>query len=182
MTETPDSSGFAALLDLEARCRANAVGLPHEKETPDVWAGVLFLVGNDSLLASLDDIGEVLDLPGDVTHVPATKTWVRGLANNRGTLLPVFDLQAYLFGMATPRSPKNRVLVVRQDEFPFGLLVTDVVGIRHFDAAARRDTITGLPEALQPFVVGGFGVEPEAYPVFSLRTLGEDAQFGLVAA
>lgn len=180
---TPTSAQiFDAIVDLERRCVENAAGLPKEREKPEVWVGVLFMIGNVSLLTPLSEITEVLNLPPDITRVPSTRLWVRGVANNRGTLLPIFDLQAYLYGSLLTRTPKNRVLVVREGEFAFGLLVADVIGIRHFAAAARRANLPKVRPSLNPYLNGSFTIDNGLYPVFSLGRLGQDAKFSLVAA
>ena len=172
-----------ALRAYEERCREHATGLPQRESLPDIWAGVLFRVGELSLLAPLEEIGEMLEVPAEVTPVPATRAWVFGIANNRGTLLPIFDLRAFLFGSATRSGSRNRVLVVRRDEFPVGLLVSDVTGIRHFQEQSQAVPIRKeLRDVLQPFVLGGFELESEPCPVFSLRRLTQDARFGVVAA
>jgi twitching motility protein PilI len=173
---------FVALRELERRCQAHAVGLPQREKPPEVWAGILFRVGQIPLLANLEEIAEVLEFPRDITPVPATRTWVRGVANHRGTLLPIFDLRGLLFEAPTVRNPKNRVLVVRDAEVPFGLLVSDVTGIRRFDAAAVRQDLPDLHGAIRPLVTGSFSVGTEQYPVFSLRRMAQDARLNLAAA
>jgi twitching motility protein PilI len=171
-----------ALRDLEARCRQNAAGLPQQEVAPDIWAGVLFRIGEHSLLVPLEEIGEVLEVPRDVTPVPATKDWVFGIANNRGTLLPIFDLRGFLFGSPTSRSARNRVLLIRRDEVPAGLLVAEVTGIRHFEARSQAAQVPVPTEALKPFVVGGFELGESPCPVLSLRRLTLDGGFNLAAA
>jgi len=167
---------------LEARFRQNAVGLPQREAISEGWAGVLFRIGDCSVLAPLQEVGEVLEVPRDVTPVPATKAWVFGIANNRGTLLPIFDLRAFLFGIATRRSARNRILVVRREEFPVGLLVSDVTGIRHLDARSQRAQVLEPPTGLKPFVVGGFELRGDSCPVLSLSRLTLDTKFNLAAA
>jgi twitching motility protein PilI len=181
---TLPSSGqlLDALRDLEERCRENAAGLPQREATPDIWAGVLFRMGERSLLAPLEEIGEVLEVPGEITPIPGTRSWVFGIANNRGTLLPIFDLRAFLLGSPTSRGSRNRVLVVRREKFPVGLLVGDVTGIRHFEEKSRAEKTPELPEALTPFIVGGFELGTNTYPVLSVRRLTRDAKFNQVAA
>jgi twitching motility protein PilI len=171
-----------ALRTLERRSAAAAAALPQPEQVVDRWAGVLFRVGETALLAPLDEVAEVLDVPREITSVPATKPWLCGLANNRGALLPIFDLQAFLFGVATARNARNRVLVARQDEFPFGLLVRDLVGIRHFEAATLGRADAGLRDLLGPLVSGCFRSEGESSPVFSVRRLAQDTRFNLAAA
>lgn len=172
---------LAALQRLQQRCFENGAGLPQREAPPEIWAGVLFHVGDQALLAPLDEVSEVLDLPRDVTTVPSTRVWVRGIANNRGTLLPIYDLEAFLSGTPVKRSAKNRVLVVRQEEFPFGVLVADVVGIRHFEISARTTGLPDLEPALAPLVTEGFRRGGEVYPVFSPHRLGRDERFGIAA-
>jgi twitching motility protein PilI len=172
---------LASLRSLETRCVEAAARLPQPQESSDQWAGVLFHVAEMPLLAPIEEIAELLDVPREITPVPATKAWLCGIANNRGTLLPIFDLQAFLFGLTTPRNPKNRVMVARQDEFPFGLLVRDLSGIRHFQPSAQGELAPGLRDSLASLVTGCFAAEGESYPVFSLRRLAQDTRFNLAA-
>ncbi len=58
----------------------------------------MFYVGDDRLIAPLNDIKEILNFPSAITKVPGTKPWMLGIANIRGTLLPVIDLQLFLIG------------------------------------------------------------------------------------
>lgn len=172
---------LAALRSIEDRCREHAVGLPKAEAAAGIWAGVLFRVAERAFVASLAEIGEVLDLPREITRVPATKPWVAGIANNRGTLLPIFDLQAFLFGSATQRNVRNRVLVVRQEEFPFGLLVGEVVGIRHFETSCRGE-MPKIEPGLAALTVGSFRQGDELYPILSAVRLAEDPRFISAAA
>lgn len=180
----PSVSGaelLAALRALESRFLAQAAGLPTGEPAPGVWAGILFQVGGQTLVAALGEIGEVLDLPREITRIPGTKPWVEGLTNNRGTLLPIFDLQGFLFGHLTPRGPSNRVLVVRQEAFPFGLLVGSVAGIRHFDSSAQ-EAPAALEPGLEPLVVGSFRQGDSEIPIFSASRLAGDGRFALAVA
>jgi twitching motility protein PilI len=172
---------LGALRALERRCADAAARLPQPEEPADLWAGVLFHVGETAFLAPLEEIAEVLDVPREITPVPATKAWFCGIANNRGTLLPIFDLHAFLFGQATSRNPRNRVIVTRQDEFPYGLLVRDLSGIRHFQASVREPAPPSLRDLSGPLIVGSFSADGESYPVFSPRRLGQDTRFNLAA-
>lgn len=173
---------FRALWILDQRCRENAVGLPERDKRADIWAGVLFYLGELPLLAPLEEIGQVLEVPPEATPIPGTKDWVFGVANNRGTLLPMFDLQAFLSGSSTSRNPRNRVLVVRRDEFPLGLLVSGVTGIRHFQKKSHTQAIPDLPAMVAPYVSGGFRQDRDFYPVFSVSRLTQDEKFNLVGA
>lgn len=170
---------FQALCILQARCRDNAAGLPQYEAQRDVWAGLLFRIGEISLLAPLEEVGEILEVPRDVTLVPGTRGWVFGIANNRGTLLPMFDLRAFLLGVSTKRSGRNRVLVVRREGTPVGLLIGDVTGIRHFKVKSQVRHLPDLPNTLIPFTAGSFTLGERSCPVFSVRQLTLDPKFNL---
>ncbi len=171
---------FAVLQGLDQRCRQRAVGLPQEEEPEDIWAGILYFVGKISFLSALSDIAEVLNIPQGITPVPGTTHWVHGLINHRGTLLPVFDLRAFLFQAQTAPSAKNRILVVRQSESPFGLLVGDVVGIRHLESSARMAEAPKLGESVDRLVSGSFRIGIERKAVFDLQALAQDSRFNQV--
>jgi len=173
---------FAALCHLDQRCRDHGAGMPQQEEPADIWAGVLFFVGRISLLSSLADIEEVLDLPQGITRVPATTHWVHGIANNRGTLLPIFDLRSFLFGVPTSHSSKNRVMVVRQTGFSLGLLVNDVVGIRRLEASTRLPEAPKLGEGIDGLLVGSFRLGIERKAVLDLQKLALDGRFNQVVA
>ncbi len=180
--ELPGSGFLALLRDIEQRCQLNAPGLPQTEEAPKVWKGVLFRVAGRLTLAPLDQVREVLNRPANVTAIPGTKPWVIGVANNRGTLLPIYDLQGFLTGSPSLSHAQNRVLVVRQEELPFGLLVGNVIGIRNLEASARVEETPMLNDALGPFVVAGFELEGNLHPVFSLERLARDQRFNQAPA
>ena len=70
-------------------------------------------------------VREIVMVP-QITPVPDTGRFVRGIINLRGRILPVLDLAARL-GLGTgPTPPDGRILVVEPDrEHPVGLLVDD---------------------------------------------------------
>ena len=152
------------------------LGTPSEGESPAVpsWAGVLFRLRRSRLLAPLDQVMEVLEPPAEITSIPGTRAWVVGVANNRGTLLPIFDLAALVYGgTAAPRA-SDRILVARQESVPCGLLVNEAIGIRHFELASRlADPPPGLG-VLAPFAVSAFPLDGEPIAVLALDRLLAD--------
>ena len=93
------------------------------------WVGVAFRLSAENFLVAREETREVLGFPSVVTRVPGAKTWIRGIANVRGQLLPVVDLRAFLGGGATNTGRSTRVLVANHREVPAGLLVDEVLGL-----------------------------------------------------
>ncbi|HEU0186865.1 MAG TPA: chemotaxis protein CheW [Gallionellaceae bacterium] len=88
-------------------------------------------VGNQRMLVDMADISEVLELP-QLTVVPLTKSWYRGVANVRGNIYGVVDMAAYLNQGETVQDANNRVLLLGQKfAFNAGLLVNRVLGLRN---------------------------------------------------
>jgi twitching motility protein PilI len=105
-------------------------------EAPRAMLGVL--AGRDHWLLELPDTGEIVPLP-QLTPVPLTKPWFRGLANIRGTLFTVADFAAYQGLDATPLGADAR-LVLANSRFGLSsaLLVNRTLGLRNLDQLEVR--------------------------------------------
>jgi twitching motility protein PilI len=87
-------------------------------------------IGHRRLLVNLADAGEILAVP-EITPVPLTKPWYRGLANVRGNLLSVVDLSLFAGGPATVIDKDSRVLAIAAElKFATGILVSRMLGLR----------------------------------------------------
>jgi twitching motility protein PilI len=161
---------------MERRSRAKGVSLPQHEEQQERWEGVVFSIGDMRMVVALDEVAEILNYPSNLSVVPGALGWMRGLANIRGNLLPIVDLQAFLGGPATITSRRSRVLVFNQGEALVGLLVGETVGMRHFDKL-NRTAKRELPGAVGRFVVSGFKQDGAYWPVFSMRALAKSAEF-----
>jgi purine-binding chemotaxis protein CheW len=81
--------------------------------------------GSVTFALPIATVREIVMVP-EITPVPETGRFVRGIINLRGRILPVLDLAPRL-GLGTgPTPPDGRILVVEHDrEHPIGLLVDD---------------------------------------------------------
>lgn len=168
------------LAEIERRARANAAGLPQQEDIQQQWSGIGFRLGEQWMLAPLDEVTELLTLPV-MTRVPGAKGWVLGIANVRGNLLPIMDLNGYLQGRRTVPGKRSRVLVINHRGVFAGLLVDQVHGLRHFEAATRTGAAPEAETELLPYLEPGFPVHEEVWPVFSMRRLAESPLFMQVA-
>lgn len=181
MSEISSAAELVELLvSIERRCRENAVGLPQQDQFKSFWEGVMFYVGEDRLVAPLSEIREILNYSPAMTKVPGTKPWMLGIANIRGTLIPVIDLQLFLIGRKTEYGRRNRVLVFDLESGVTGVLVGEMVGIRHFakDSAIDKASVSGH---FDRYVEYGFDQDGIAWPVFRLSELAKDPAFQMAA-
>jgi len=167
---------FDLLLDIEKRCQQNASGLPTTVVAEDEWVGVGFRLGKDKLIAEMKEVKEILDVP-DYTAVPGVQSWVVGVANVRGSLLPIFDMRGYLLGKDIEQRQKGRVIVIDYKGFNTGLVVEEVYGLRHFQEKDKTGDLPDMNEQVSPFVDSAFRQESECWPVFSFHDMAADERF-----
>lgn len=175
------ATAFAILAALDQRARQCQTALPAVEEVRQQWAGVGFRLGAQRLVAPLDEVTEILTCPM-LSPIPHTKSWVRGIANVRGNLLPVMDLGGFLGRHSALVTRLTRVLVIQQDGVLAGLLVDEVSGMRHFLDEERVEAPGDVGEELQPFVSGAFNRDESIWLLFSMRALARHPQFLKVAS
>jgi twitching motility protein PilI len=141
------------------------------------WVGVAWRMAGEGYLVAREETREVLPYPAQLTRVPGAKSWIRGLANLRGALLPVIDLRQFLGSGVTPMTRNTRLLVVNHRDVPAGLVVDEVLGFRRFvDGEFSGDAPPTIVRC-ERFVAGAFRRGAEAWPVLSLRLLVENPGF-----
>jgi twitching motility protein PilI len=165
---------------LEKRSRERAKGLPQQELIQSFWEGVMFFIGDDRFVAPLSAVKEILNFPASLTQVPGTKPWMLGVANVRGTLIPVIDLQLFLIGRKTHRGRRSRVLVFEMGDNYTSVLVGEMVGMRHFARETAME-MKSMDNTFEKYVKLEFDQDGMTWPVFSLAALAEDPSFQIAA-
>jgi len=181
MMNPQTASAIEILQDIEARSLARSTEVDDRQGYASLWAGLAFKVAGIRVLAPMDEVSEILILPSRLTRVPGAKVWVKGLANIRGNLLPIIDLQAFLGGKPIVTNRRSRVLVINREDLTTGLLVGDVQGMRHFSedqsvSSARIDGVIGH------FIQAAYVNDDGTWPVLSMDSLASDERFRMAAA
>jgi twitching motility protein PilI len=176
----PRAPAMAQLGEYERLSLAHVAGTPQQSDAPGHWRGVGFRLGTRRLAAAFDEVVEILSMP-QVTHVPGAQPWMLGVANVRGTLLPVVDLKQFLEGERTVIHEAQRILVVRQSGGDVAVLIDELYGQRSFNdsQAVSLDEETGRYGYFvkQMYRVGDFD-----WGVFSMSMLTRTPEFRQAAA
>jgi twitching motility protein PilI len=180
MKQPTHGDPHALLRELERRCRTHAEGLPLQIDVEEEWLGIGFRLGNATLVAPLGEVTEILHYPS-LSRVPGAKSWVKGIANIRGNLLPVMDLQGYLKGEPVTMGPRSRVLVVNYKGVVAGLLVDEVLGLKHFLEEEHTTELPEVDESVVGYLQGAYEQGGFAWGVFSMQRLAENPLFMQVA-
>jgi twitching motility protein PilI len=168
---------FELLKELEKRSRAVAAGTTAESSTEREWVGVAFRMGGETFLIAREETREVLGYPAVVTRIPGAKSWVKGLANVRGQLLPMLDLRQFLGSGASAAGRNTRVIVVNHRDVPAGLMVDEVLGFRRFAEAEFNAEAPPTVIRCDHYLAGAFRRGGEVWPVMSLKSLLESQSF-----
>ena len=175
------SKAYALLQDIENRSRTKALGLPQQIEVRRTWSGVGFRLGNVHLLSKLEEVDEILVSP-EMTRVPSALSWVKGIANIRGMLLPIMDLRDFIDGESVQSGRKARVILIKKGELVTGLMVDEVFGMRHFFEEERTDSVPNTSENLKKYLQGAFRKGNMHWGIFDMDNLAADPNFLEVAA
>ena len=174
-------SPFVVLADYEQRSLAHVAGLPEQLDAPGLWRGVAYRVGSHRLASGFDEVIEILPMPA-LTQVPGSQAWMLGVANVRGTLLPVVDLKQFLEGERTVLHESQRVLVVRQPGGDVAVTIDELFGQRSFVEGQGIDAGALSEGRYAHFIDRAYRMNEQDWGVFSLERLARTPEFRQAAA
>lgn len=178
-TATPDP--FALLAEYERQSLAHVAGLPEQLDAAGTWRGVGYRIGKRRLASSFDEVVEILPMP-PVTPVPGAQGWMLGVANIRGSLLPIVDLKQFLEGERTVLHEGQRVLVVRQPGGDVAVTIDELYGQRSFSDEQEISTDELSDGRYAHFVDRGYQLADQPWAIFSLDRLARTPEFRQAAA
>ncbi len=181
MSEKPLNNPLDLLQEYERLSLVHTVGLPEEEEIHGMWSGIGFRCGDERVISQLGDISEILKMPV-LTRVPGSKKWLLGVANVRGNLVAIADLHWFLGGKRTQINDTTRILVIHQVGGAVGLLVDEVLGLRHFldDEFAQGQPFEA--SLLSRYIDKSYLKDDELWGVFSMEKLTSNDVFLQAAA
>jgi twitching motility protein PilI len=185
-----DATAFDVLVDYERRSLAHVAGLPEQLDAPGLWRGVGYRIGSRRLASGFGEVLEILPLP-QVTPVPGAQSWMLGLANVRGNLLPIVDLKQFLEGERTVLHESQRILLVRQPGGDVAVLIDELFGQRSFneqhllelEGDAGDDAAAHLADGRYANFIGrAYRLDDTTWGIFSLDRLARTPEFRQAAS
>ncbi|MCK4710682.1 MAG: purine-binding chemotaxis protein CheW [Gammaproteobacteria bacterium] len=174
------ASPFEVFQNVEAECLQKAAGLPILDDVKQTWTGIGFRIGDSMLVASMNEVAEILHMP-DYTPIPGVRSWMVGLANVRGNLLPLLDLKGFVTGQDVSSRKDSRVLVAKHESGLTGLVVDEILGLKHFYLEEQAFEIPSLADNLRPYIKMAFKHADQHWPVFSFNKLIKQERFLQIA-
>ncbi len=164
------------LRSYDRRVLALAPSLPRDEEASGRWSGIAFRLGEDVMLAPMLEVAEILD-PPMCTRVPGARSWFMGIANVRGSLLPVTDLHGFAHNGRPSHARNAKLLVYNREGVYAGIKVDDVLGLKQFSIHDSVEALPSVHEPLRPFIERTFEQADQLWPVFSLALLTRSRAF-----
>lgn len=117
-------------------------------------------VGDDDLAVPIDDVREILEV-GRLTALPRTPTFVRGVMNLRGAVVPVIDLAARVGQPAITIGRRSCVVVVEVAPPPEADEADEADGGEHHGPEPTTLVVGLLVDAVyEVFDAPASGIEP----------------------
>lgn len=133
---------------------------------------VCFRLAGQEYGIAIDSVKETLT-PRPMTRVFLTPSWVLGIINLRGDIVPVLDL-AELLGMpASGVGIDSRIVIVDHDAHRAGILVDELAELRNLDTTSMTPAPSTLSAEASELISGLATVDAGA----ALRILDLDSLF-----
>ncbi|TDY89056.1 UNVERIFIED_ORG: purine-binding chemotaxis protein CheW [Herbaspirillum seropedicae] len=107
-----------------------------ETRSDDEEQVVVFRFGEEEFGVPIDSVQEIVRVPEQLTHVPRAPTFVEGVINLRGAVLPVIDLRMRLGLPRVERSDRQRIMVFLIDQVCTGFIVDSVAEVLKIERRA----------------------------------------------
>jgi purine-binding chemotaxis protein CheW len=118
---------------------------------------VVFKLGQEEYGLQIDQIKEVVLTP-TITQMPQTPAYMKGVANIRGNVIAMLDLEEK-FGLVRSQVSEKRgnnfTLVIDSEEYKMGILVREVPNTLSISSANIENSVfTGDHQAEQSYITG----------------------------
>jgi purine-binding chemotaxis protein CheW len=107
----------------------------------------------------------------DLTPLPGTPAFVRGIVNLRGRIVPVFDLKRFFDLPEQGLTDLHRILVVRRGDVELGLLADIVTGVCTLARSRLQASLPTLSNIAADYLLG---VSAERIVVLDLERILAD--------
>ncbi len=140
---------------------------------------IAYVVNGINYYSDARDIKEI-SVCENLTEIPQTKPWLRGLINSKGVLYSVSDLSLLAgYGRATPAN-RGHLLILGDADLQSALLVNRVVGFRYFESADDVDDLESHQDKLDglgSFVTKACHADEQAWYELDINRLLASEQF-----
>lgn len=146
------------------------------------WNGVGFSLCGQKMVAQLGEIVEILPVPA-YTRIYGSDAWLMGVANVRGALITMIDLEKFCGSTLSGNKQNFRVLVVQDGFSKIGLVVKNIFGLKSFDVNKFERADVSADEVFAKYIDGQIHAQSassnsEKWMRFSIEDFVGEEQIG----
>ena len=151
--------------------------------TEDIMRGkyLNFLVGDAGYGIEISYVVEIISVQ-DITLVPHTHTYVKGIINLRGTVVPVIDMGMRFGAGGVVYTDKTCIIVLSMDDMSVGILVDGVQDVSDIDEENIQEPPKTTGNSMKNYFIRAIGVSGgevklliDVHRVFEVGGAGEAA-------
>lgn len=181
MNQGNETDPYALLLAIDARARDNQLVSDAADAFRQTNTYLSFSVCGQGVLLPIGEITELVSTPA-IVEIPVMKPWMRGIANIRGSLLPLTDLEGFFCNRRQTPGAASRVLVIQKGNNRYGLLVPEVYGIKEIAPEKLQQIQPGESNPLAGFCALHASTGGKDWYLLDFELLTGDERFMQVAA
>ena len=92
--------------------------------------------------------------PVDFTYVPNTKSFVMGVVNLRGKIIPIVDLRLKFGLVQKPIGSETRIIVAYMEDNTVGFIVDKIERVYYIEKKSIEPTPPNIPQTIEKYVKG----------------------------
>ncbi|MFL2100378.1 chemotaxis protein CheW [Mycobacteroides abscessus] len=93
---------------------------------------IIFMCNHQKIAINIDATERILLLE-DITLIPDTSSYIKGVIDYNEEVLPIVDMNERLFNETYQRTEQTKVIVAFWKKQKIGLIVDDVISVRDFN-------------------------------------------------
>lgn len=105
----------------------------------DILELVSFTIGNEFYALEINCIREIIKVK-DITRVPNTPNYIKGVINLRGKVIPIIDMRKKLNLQSIDFNKNSRILIIEYNNMMIGIIVDTVKEVLKIDNKVTENT------------------------------------------
>ena len=140
------------------------------EEQVEAMQVVAFKLRDEEYGVNIFHVQEIRNLV-DITRVPFSASFIKGVINQRGSVMPVIDLKKRLGIEETPYTPLTRIVTVIVDDLQVGMLVDAVTEVLTIRSKLVDPKKTVSDRAMEKFLSGIGNIDGRLVTMLNLEEI-----------
>ena len=149
---------------------ANKAALGDDEEEVQAMQVVAFKLRDEEYGVNIFQVQEINDM-SNITRVPFAASFIKGVINQRGSVMPVIDLKKRLGIEETPYTKSTRIVTVIVGDLQVGMLVDSVTEVLTIRSKLVDPKKTVSDKAMEKFLSGIGNIDGRLVTMLNLEEI-----------